>query len=699
MIETKADHFAIPTLVFPTSVNDLHFQSQGIKRDWNLNAWVWFVGLHGCFFLLPQGRTVIKSNKMPSQDKTILVDGTMDFSGGVDSYRVTTAQSGFNLNGLPKNTLSWLVNGTTRGGVIEPRAGQKFLSTLMADPGLYQGGFMYEPQFGLNPYLVFLMDGTLYAVQNLDVELTIPGSIKLVDLTGGDPTLQMPATQPHAYFCQGEEFLIIQSGDGSTLPLFWDGATLRRSKGLNPVAGVTRELPAAYAMTYYMNRIWYVYGDQRTYTAGDIVGNTASGTNVYRYHDAILKVTENPLAIGGDGFSVPSNSGTIRWLGYAATNNTLLGQGVLMIGTRKQIYGLQVPVTRADWIGANSSNMPLQYCVSLSTGPVNDRSVVRVNSDVFFQTLQPSVQSLTMAVRNDQAWGDTPISVNEERILQFNDRGLLNYASGIYFDNRMLQTAIPTQTTYGVIHQSILPLNFDSISTIGKKSPPVWEGQYAGLDHFQLFTGDFGGMDRDFSLVLSRVDGSFQIWELTKTDHRDYGDNRITSVMEFPAFTWNLEFDLKELLTAEMWLDGVRGTVDLLMEYRPDSDSCWYPWHKWKVCAARNSEEALGPKTPYTTQYGPGYHSTLTLPHPPSNCNSFTGRPAYIAYQIQCRLTITGWCRVRGLMLHASLRQRELYAGKVCPATPQALPYNVLTGAGGDPLLGAGGEPVEPVSW
>ena len=579
----------------------------------------------------------------------------MDWSGGVNSYSVTTAQSQFNPNGLGKNCLSWLVNGTVRGGVIEPRAGQQPLGKLFPTPGLYQGGIMYEPN-GAFPYLIFLMDGILYAVP--DPDKPVP-----VDLTGGNPALRMPATEPHAYFAQGEQFLVIQAGDGVTLPLFWDGTTLRRSNGLT---GSPRELPAGYAMTYYMERLWYVFGDIRTYTAGDMVGNTASGSAPYGFRDSILRVTENPLAIGGDGFSVPSNAGAIRWLGYAATNNTLLGQGILLIGTRKQIYGLQVPVTRTDWIGADANNKPMQYCISLSTGPVNDRSVVKVNSDLFFQTLQPSIQSLAMAVRNDQAWGDTPISINENRILEFNNRALLSAGSGIYFDNRMLQTALPVQTPFGIVHQALLPLNFDEISTLGQKLAPVWEGQYVGLDHFQLFTADFGGLDRAFSLVLSRVDGSLELWELTNADTRDNGDNRIVSVIEFPAFTWNLEFDLKELLTVELWLDDVRGIVEFTMEYRPDSDPCWYPYHKWKVCSARDENETLSSLTPYPTKYGPGYQSTICLPHPPQQCNSFTGRPAYILYQCQLRLTMHGWARIRGLMLHSTLRQRELYSRKVC---------------------------------
>lgn len=602
---------------------------------------------------------------MAEKSNVTTIDGSLDFSGGVNSNCVTTIASALNAQGIPRNMLPWLVNGTIRNGGIRPRSGWQPKGTLFDGPSmlariasgtqLYQGGFLYDP-LGANPYPVFLLGGTLYAIMDVD------NASVVVDLTGGLASLQMTPAIPQAFFQQGEQFLIIQAGDYTTLPLFWDGSTLRRSNGLS---GTPAELPAAGPMGYYMGRLWYAQG--RSYAAGDIVdGPSGTPGPPYFTSDSILKVTENPLAIGGDGFTVPSTAGNIRWIGYAATLNTQLGQGVLFIGTRKQIYGLQVPVTRTDWIGANSSNMPLQYAVALSTGPVNDRSVVQCNSDLFFQTLQPSIQSLAASVRNFSQWGNVPISVNENRILAFNDRSLLWASSGIFFDNRVLQTAMPFQSEFGVLHPSLIPLNFDTISSMSSQLPPAWEGQLTGLDMLQLFCGDFGGLDRAFALVISRTDGSLQLWELTQSSRTDNGDNRIDWIVEFPAYTWDAEFSLKELMTLELWLDDVRGTVVFTLDYRPDSDSCFYPWHKWKVCAARDSNETLDPINPYPTQCGPGYESTITLPHPPIKCAAFTGRPAFMGYQFQTRLTVHGWCRIRGIFLHSASRERELYARKVC---------------------------------
>lgn len=598
-------------------------------------------------------------------DEIHIVDGSVDFSGGIDSNKVTTIQSTLNASGLPRNMLPWLVNGTVRNGGVRPRSGWIKLGDIFATPGLFQGAVMYTPSTNAYPYLIFLMDGVPYAIFNVDQ----PGVV--VDLSGGNVSLRMPSNITHAYFCQAEQFLVIQAGDYVTKPLFWDGLSLRRSLGIisanNIPTGVQpyNEIPAAGPMTYYMGRLWYAFG--RTYSAGDIVGNQSSGTAPYNFRDSVLKVTENPLAIGGDGFTVPSDAGNIRALDYSANLNSLLGQGTLYIFTREQIYSLTVPVTRTAWTQANSNNMPLQFAVQIGTGSVNDRSIVSVNGDLFFQTIQPSIQSLTAAVRNFNEWGDTPVSVNEDRILAFNDRALLYASSGIYFDNRLLETALPFVSANGVVHRAIIPLNFDPSSTLGIKGTPIWEGQLGGLAVLQLVEGDFGGLHRGFAISISDEDQSMQLWELTKAAIMDKDDNRITWLVETPSYTWGKEFQLKELVGMEMWIDDLRGTAEIIVEYRPDSDSCWYDWHRFKICAARDQNEKLDSTNPYPTLYGPGYRSTLTLAHPPNNkCSAFTARPAYMCYQAQVRLTIHGWLRVRGIFLHAIERDRELYAAKVC---------------------------------
>jgi hypothetical protein len=460
-----------------------------------------------------------------NSDAEYLPDGSFDWSGGADSSKVTTIQSTLNPNGLGRQELAWMFNCTVRGGGILQRTGFQPLVKVL-NSGRWQGGFIYEPD-SANPYLICSIYGRIYRVL-----LETPYTITDLSAAFG---LFNPANAEEAFFCQGENYLVIQAGDyftnpTPTLPLFWDGTTLRRSIGItNPTPSMQpgqNELPAATCMWYHSGRIWY--GQARQVSAGDMVGGP-SGTLANHFRDSILNVTENPLCFGGDGFTIPTNSGNIRALREENNLNESVANSRLLIWTRKSVFALSVPVTRLDWINANSSNQPLLVPVQRVNGTTSDRSVVAVNGDWFYQSPEPGIRSLITAVRQYNQWGNTPISQNEQRAMQVNDRGLMKYSGGIVFDNRMLQLLLPTLSSDGVnvIHQAILPLDFDVVSNLNtgdqasSMQPPVWEGAWGGLQFLQLFEGDFGGLHRAFGVIISDVDGSLNVWELTTSNRRD----------------------------------------------------------------------------------------------------------------------------------------------------------------------------------
>jgi hypothetical protein len=80
---------------------------------------------------------------------------------------------------------------------------------------------MYQPD-AANPYLMLAIGGKM-------IQVRVDTDNSVVDVTDG---FTDPANVPQVHFCQAENFLIKQAGDGVTLPLFWDGATLRRSNGV-----------------------------------------------------------------------------------------------------------------------------------------------------------------------------------------------------------------------------------------------------------------------------------------------------------------------------------------------------------------------------------------------------------------------------------------------------------------------------------
>jgi hypothetical protein len=720
-----------------------------------------------------------------SDEQVTFLDGSLDWSGGVNSILVTTVASERTPHGLKRNQLAWLNNATLRGGGITQRPGWPKNGVIPA-VGTWQYGIVYQPNTEA-PYIICVIEGHVWKVDVDNPAAAVDLSVQF--------NLFHPVTE-RCWFVQAEQFIVIQAGDAVTLPLIWDGTTLRRSLGitlgnettapaglgtdvgviqtnlwvmpnvgdpvtvilgapypgaaagetvyflldftenppggyLDPVLGATvashsgvgatwlvtasatadpndvtlqlvsyasayapgnlvatgtpiydmtvdppdvadlptSEIPPATCMAYYMGRLWYAQG--RKFCAGDIVGGS-SGTQQYQFRDSVLKVTENPLAIGGDGFSVPSGAGNIRSIFYAPNINTQLGQGPLYISTREAIYQLQVPVNRTSWIAADSANQPVMV-LALSNGTVNDLSIVPVNQDIFFQSFEPSIRSFSASVRNFQQWGNVPLSVNEQRIMQFNDRNLMRFSSGIYFDNRLLQTALPYVTPIGTAHSSIVPLNFDLISTLEQQLPPVWEGMYQGLAVLQLMQMDYLGRPRAFIVCWSDREQQIQLWEISESDKWDDVDSRVGWYIEYPAFTWNREMSLKKLVSAELWLDRLLGTVEFFLDYRPDGDPCWYPWYQWKACSAKDTceasplDQANNPACIYPQPMRESYRQTVTLPQPPIACEHVMGRPAFIGYQFQCRLTIKGFCRIRGFFLHGEPVDRALYASMVCP--------------------------------
>lgn len=605
-----------------------------------------------------------------------LIDGTLDFSGGVQSATVKTKRNQLHPNGVAENQICWGINSTMRGGGIFPRFGWMPVLKNAGWSGLYQGGFCYSPDFG-DPILLVLIGGRLYRIRT-DTDFSVTDLSAVFGLT-------MPPDEPQAFFEQAEMFCVIQSGDLTTNPLFYDFGiesvrpeTLRRSNGFVGVNDPTNEIPPAGPMSYYQNRLWYAIGNQ--YIAGDIVRNLSSGTAPYQFRDSVLHVTENPVATRGDAFIVPAEAGNIRALNWAANLDTALGQSNLYIFTRNTVFACNAPITRADWVAATNNNMPLQTVALAGGGCYAERSVVQVNGDLYW--LAPpngDVRSLQASLRYFHQPGQVPISRNVDRAIQFNDRSLMRFGTGIQFDNRLLESCLPIETPAGVAWRGLLPLDFDLISTLEQRLPPAWEGVLEGVQILQLFEGIFGGVQKGFAMVWSQLDNEIQLWQLTttsKTDTDVQGDPaRIQWVIETPAYSFNNPYQLKELETLEIWLDRLNGTVDFTAEYRPDQSPCWLPWAQWQECAAADCAQEFDspcassgyPLTPFCDSF----RATRMLPKPIAQCVQAVGRPSNIAYMFQCRLTIRGWARVRGLLLHALPREKRPFENMIrCGESP-----------------------------
>lgn len=624
-------------------------------------------------------------------DNLRLTDGQLSWRGGVSSdvprtkivrYDIATARTGVTpplTDGVEPNQLAWLINGSVRGGGIGQRFTMQPLVQGASWSGLYQGGMMYQPDTA-DPHLILAIGGRLYRVR-------VDSDNSVVDLTAAFG-FGIPATIEQAFFCQAEMFAVIQAGDFVTNPLFYDfGSTgpvrpesLRQSNGFVGVADPTNEIPPAGPMCYHSQRLWYAFG--RSYAAGDIVRNIVSGTPAFLYRDSVIKVTENAVAYGGDAFMVPTQAGNIRAMAFSANLNTNLGESDLYLFTRRSVYACSAPVTREDWTAATLNLMPLQKVALVKGGAYGDRCIVPVNSDIFYSgPPNGDIRSIRTAVRDTETWGSVPLSNAIDRCLVANDRSMLWASSGIQFDNRLYMTMLPLVTPAGVGFGSIVTLDFDTISSFSggpeQEKTPAWEGIHdfsAGPNILGLFEGDFGGRERAFAVVYSQLRSQIEVWELRPDLKFDNGENRVVRVIEFPAYSFGTPWLLKELDTAELWLDKILGTVNFEVYYRPDSYACWQPWHAFQRCAAKDCREDMDspcmdvggyPETPYCEQDA----IPISLPKPmPRGCVPGNVRPPTWGFQFQVRIVVQGWCRIRGLILHALPRGDRPYPGMICPA-------------------------------
>lgn len=589
---------------------------------------------------------------MAKNESGRVVTGAVDFSGGVDSSRVRTIASAANPNGLQPNQLAWLSNGTVREGCISPRPGWRFHRTLPSD--IYQCGYMYEPDFSL-PYLMLQIGGRTYQVR-VDTDNSV------VDVTvAGSPN---NGTLIQSWMEQAQQFLVIQD-DSNTDPLVWDGTALRR---VSTMLNSSPKIPKGSAMCFYMGRLWIAQG--REWLGSDISpseGNP-SGTAAYDFRDACLSVRENLYLASLKRFVVPTVAGNIRAMVASTNLDTALGEGQFLVFTRKVVYSMNVVAERELWKDIKD---PKQRVVQTVFGATSDRSIVTINGDVFYQSTD-GVRSFLQKSRDFNEYGNTPQSREVERAVQFNDRALLRFGTGIESDNRLLQSCLPFQTPYGVAHRGTLPLNFDLVSTISRKLPPAWEGMWEGVDVLQFFRGDFGGLFRTFAVVLGRESNQLELWEQVaglQEDEGPSGEDRITWIVETPSYTWGTPLQLKQLDTLKIWVDRMYGTVDFRVDYRPDQYACWTFWHQWQECAARDNCELVSTIQPcdYPEQeYCPQYRNPMTLPTPHFKCDDTNGRPTSLGYSFQFRIRIKGYCRVRGIFPYALEKEESAYPGLRC---------------------------------
>ena len=643
---------------------------------------------------------------MSATNPKTVYDGFLSLDGGADSGRVP--------NLIERNKVSFAINARFRGGFAHPRpphakvplsfGGDAAMQARFED-GRFQVAEYFDPDSG-DSVLVASIGGRLFRINvatdnsvqeitlvhnttttmaftvpavgsNVPVfvvdasnifvgyTITINGTHFTVEgVTGNTINLKNvdanptdilaigsvlsffetnPAHIQKGWMVQAEKWLVVR--DGQSIPLIYNGATVRRA--------APNEIKPGRAMTYGMGRIWGVGVDDRTFRAGDLVFGS-SGTVAEGFADAVLKETENIFLNGGGNFTTPSNSGGIKALRFMATLDTALGQGPLQVFTPNQVFSVNAPTDRTEW--QNLQN-PIQTISQVSDGALSQNSTQSVNGDLFYRS-KDGIRSFILAVRQFGGWGNTPMSTEMARVLERDDRTLLEFASAIVFDNRFLITCSPVFTQHGVYHRGLIALDFDLISGMRKKLPPAYDGLWTGLNVLQLVKGDFNGRERAFAFTLN-ADSKIELYELGAIGLHDNGNTPINWILEsrllpFPSRSSSGEMDRKRLMNGEAWIDRLSGQADFDIKFRPDQYPCWVDWKTFSECAKSECFD-VDPITGCLTvqEFREQYRPRLGFGQPPDTCDNVLGRPYREFFEVQVRLSITGFCRLKKLRLLA----------------------------------------------
>lgn len=593
---------------------------------------------------------------MPNQDVQRILSKLSNLPLGIDM--------GTDASLLQDSQASLAINLDFGGDLVTTRPPLASIPLDTVLTGRFQGAGFYDYS-GLQAPMA-MIDSHLYI---FDLQADDTAQVRdVTPTTGGYP---YPTTLEFVHLFQAEPYMIVLGYQQK--PMIFDGANTR-------FAG-PQEVPSGVLGTYAWGRIWVALNDRRSFVAGDIVYGP-SGTPAQNFIDAILKFTENDFLNEGGLFGVPNNAGPITSMLALATIDTSLGIGPLLIGTANSVVSVNAPTDRTTW---KNLTYPIQTISLIDYGPLGPRSTIPINNDMWYRSID-GIRSFLIGRRstNSTALGNTPQSHEISPVLFADTQALLGFSSAVLFGNKARFTVAPRATDQGVVHDGQAVMNFDSLSTINLKQPPIWEGFNSGLPIFQLVKGRINGTERAFAFALNETAGTVELWELLPTGYYDTyraisgGD---TTIVRTPIATQleskRFEYErLVKLIMAELYLDDIVDDITLTIKFRPDEYPDWVTWATIRLCASISQCTLTSTDQFSCTIFKPNartYAVRIRLPRPPEDCNVIVGMPLDRGYAFQFRFEGLGHFRLRKFRPHLRI-QPDATEGE-CPTQQECITF------------------------
>lgn len=460
-----------------------------------------------------------------------------------------------------------------------------------------------------------------------------------------------------ANIVQADNWAVIQQ-DGVSKPILWDGSISRRAK--------ENEVPVGRSMAYGQGRLFV------DSVAGLLAGDFANS----RENAAITFKERLVLATRGD--LAPSFViGPISGMSFVTQSDTATGIGTLMLFGIGAATSLFAEKRRSEWADG------IQRVVLPNIGLTGSRAITSVNGDLWFRSID-GIRSYRQARAQIDVWGQLPFSTEIGDILKWDAKSMLDRASMVYFDNRLLTTVSPRTNSGRVWHQGLVALDFDILTDSGKASKPAWDGVWTGLNISQIITT----RDRCFLFVIDEL-GRNKIVELGASDvdksgHDTIGSSTvdIRSTIISAGMVFNKAGGItnqKALIGGGLWLNGVEGRVTVDTKFRKDGETCWIDWATHELCAPLVECDATNPQTSCPQVFGPQYRNRLPLPRPevelaisddlPPAHSGNEGLSVASGYQFQAKISWTGRATVDIVSIAAAAGDKRESPGCADPDT------------------------------
>jgi hypothetical protein len=457
---------------------------------------------------------------------------------------------------IQSTQLAWAMNATVRDG--KPRTRPALHQRAFLPEGRVQGAGFFNTGSG---EIILMIAGKPYRVTATGNNF----SWELLELDFYNSTLL-----PTAWMCETSGYFVIQ--DGESAPIIYNGGSIRRSDIFN------NEVPVGRQMAYGNGRLAVVVAGHNL-KVGDITDGTGSE----------LFFTETGYLSNGGAFFYPDE---ITALAFLPSNNTATGYGSLMVFGQRFTDSLRLEITQRDlW-----STIPgFQVIVLDNIGACSQMGVVRVNQDLYWRDAKGEIRSLRSAAAAAESPGNTSLSREVSRIVDFETDNWLSQSGGMFFDNHILFLASPFLAESNVtVFGDIISLDAAPLATMRGKAPPAYDGVWNGVQFTRLVKGMFNGVERGFA-ISSDADGQNRLWEIEPGERTDVYltdgttllpvESRIVATSEFRRFGTDKPNQLKRLVRCDFYPAQIEGDVNVKLYWRVGNTEQWFFCDEVDFCA------------------------------------------------------------------------------------------------------------------